>query len=161
MEGKQRIIPVLMVVVTLVIVSLVLAPAYQATGGDTAEQEEPLDMDSLIVQINKSIEGKEDLPAEEVFQDIKILNGIPAKRVPMIMKLGFSRSLGVDCRHCHDVDDLAGNENPKKQVAREMWSMAKVINDRLMGIPNLESERPVVNCTTCHRGDVKPATTME
>jgi hypothetical protein len=161
MGSRNRLISIAVVVAFLAIASIVLAQSEQKASDEAAESEEALDVDALIAEINKSIEGKEELPAEEVFKDIKILNGIPAGRVPMIMKFGFSRSLGVDCRHCHNVDDLAGNENPKKQVAREMWAMGKVINERLMEIPNLESKRPVVNCTTCHRGDVQPATDME
>jgi hypothetical protein len=161
MGSRHRLFSIGVVVAVLALASIVLAQSDQAVESDTTQSLAPLNVDSLIAKINENIEGKEELPAEEVFKDIKILNGIPAGRVPLIMKFGFSRGLGVDCRHCHDVGDLASNENPKKQVAREMWAMSKMINEKLMEIPNLESKQPRVNCTTCHRGDVQPATKME
>jgi hypothetical protein len=42
-----------------------------------------------------------------------------------------------------------------------MSEMAKVINSKfLKEIKNLKSANPVVNCTTCHRGQVKPAVNL-
>ena len=45
-----------------------------------------------------------------------------------------------------------------KQIARDMMAMVAVINnDQLKKIKNLKSPDPVINCTTCHRGQTKPA----
>ena len=45
-----------------------------------------------------------------------------------------------------------------KQVARDMIAMnARLNRELLASIPNLRGPNPVVNCTTCHRGQVKPA----
>jgi hypothetical protein len=158
--GSHRAI-VVAAISLAVLISLGLTVAEQGTSAQEADSEDTFDMDALVAKVQQSIEGKEEMPAEEVFENIEILNGIPAGRVPMIMKFGFSRSLGVDCRHCHNVEKLASNENPKKQVARDMWGMVANVNKQIMEIPNLESKRPVVNCTTCHRGDKQPATNME
>jgi hypothetical protein len=45
-----------------------------------------------------------------------------------------------------------------------MSAMAKAINDTILPrIEGLKSkqDRPVVNCTTCHRGQPKPAINLE
>ncbi len=116
----------------------------------------------FIAAIQEKIKGKEDLPAEEVFDNIDILKGMPAKRVLPIMQMAFSKSLGVKCNHCHSIDDLASEIKPAKEIAREMWRMTRRINQELLtDIDNLQGPQPIVNCTTCHRGDIKPALRME
>jgi len=42
-----------------------------------------------------------------------------------------------------------------------MWGMqAKINNELLKSIDGLKDRRAIVNCTTCHRGAVKPATNL-
>ena len=78
------------------------------------------------------------------------------------MKTGFSRSLGVRCSYCHVIGEWAKDDKPEKDVAREMLRMTASINrDFLPNIKNLKSEHPQVTCATCHRGQEKPATSME
>ena len=114
--------------------------------------------DSAMRGVLRAIAGREQLPAESVFTNIRTLRGIPAGRLPRMMNLGFGRSLGVGCDHCHDPADWASDVKPQKQIARQMFAMTDTINRRLLpGIANLQSAQPVVNCTTCHRGAVKPA----
>ncbi len=130
--------------------------------GDSAAVRSPeaiaAERDSLAKVVLASIAGKEDLPADSVFQNLEVLKGIPASRVPAIMNMGFGRSLGVSCDHCHKVGEWADDSNPKKQVARDMMLMVQAINRDLLGqIQNLESEKPAVNCTMCHRGEPKPS----
>ena len=116
---------------------------------------------AFITAIKEKIKGKENMPAEEVFENIQVLNGIPAGRVLPIMQRGFSQSLGVKCNHCHEFGEWASEVKPKKQVARDMWVMSGKLNRELLSsIKNLESPQPVVNCTTCHRGDAIPKTSM-
>ena len=77
------------------------------------------------------------------------------------MQRAFSQSLGVKCNHCHEFGQWASEVKPKKQVARDMWVMSGTLNRELLStIKNLESPQPVVNCTTCHRGDAIPKTSM-
>ena len=72
--------------------------------------------------------------------------------------MGFARSLGVSCVHCHVPGEWEKDDKPQKQIAREMGGMSRTISgDLLSKIRNLRSEKPAVNCTTCHRGQVKPA----
>jgi hypothetical protein len=133
-----------------------------AEASPTTEPEQPEGLPAFMVAIQEKVKGKEDLPAEEVFEDIDILKGIPAGRVLPLMRTAFSQSLGVRCNHCHVFNEWADNSNPTKDVAREMWRMTGRINRELLaGIDNLGSLEPTVNCTTCHRGEVKPALRME
>src|SRR5215469_3626933 len=55
--------------------------------------------------------GKENLPAELVFQNIQILKGKPASRLPGMMK-ALNHLLGVQCTYCH-VQGAWQNENPE------------------------------------------------
>ena len=116
----------------------------------------------FIVALKESIKGKENLPSEEVWENIKIMKGIPAGRLIPIMQMAFSKSLGVQCNHCHERGDWASDVNPKKEIAREMWVMSGKINRELLpAIEGLQSPQPVANCTTCHRGDVIPKTSLQ
>ncbi len=134
--------------------------ATTSTEADKAEK--PSSPPAFIVAINEKIKGKENLPAEEVFENIEILKGMPASRVLPIMQRAFNKSLGVRCNHCHEFGKWASDVKPTKQIAREMWKMTGQINRELLkNIPNLKSEQAIVNCTTCHRGEVVPAKSLE
>lgn len=124
---------------------------------ETTQPERP-PQPAFITALKESIKGKEQLPAEQVFTNIDVLKGVPAGRIIPIMQFGYSRSLGVQCTHCHVRGNWAADTNPNKEIAREMSRMTKRINQELLKeIKNLKSDQPVVNCTTCHRGQVKPA----
>ena len=112
----------------------------------------------LLLEVRASIAGREGEPAESVFRNIQIHRGKPAGAILGIMRIAYARSLGVGCAHCHDTDDWSSDAKPQKRIAREMSGMVRQINDELLAsIEGLRSERPVVNCTTCHRGQVTPA----
>ncbi|HEY1271728.1 MAG TPA: c-type cytochrome [Terriglobales bacterium] len=114
--------------------------------------------DEKVAEVLKQIAGKEDQPAGAVFKNIQRFAGVPAARMLKIMQFGFSNSLGVSCAHCHVSGQWDKEDKPAKQVARDMGQMVQTINnDLLKNIKNLKSPNPVVNCTTCHRGQVKPA----
>jgi hypothetical protein len=126
-----------------------------STGAQTFNQEQAL------AELRKRIAGQESKPAEEVFKNIQLLKGVPAGRLLKIMEIGYGKSLGVDCTHCHLVGQWEKDEKPTKQIAREMALMVKNINtEYLKNIKNLKSATPVINCTTCHRGQIKPALNM-
>lgn len=123
-----------------------------------AGQTDSFNQEQALAQLRSAISGKENQPAEQVFKNIQILKGIPAGRVLAVMQVGYSKSLGVDCTHCHVPGQWEKEDKPTKQITRDMSEMAKAINTRhLKEIKNLKSPNPVVNCTTCHRGQVKPA----
>lgn len=117
--------------------------------------------DELLAALREQIAGREQEPAEAVFKDIQLFKGRTAQQLLAVMDLGFSRSLGVDCAHCHDVEDWPADTKQQKAVAREMSLMTRELNAKLQTIDGIESEQPVVNCTTCHRGQKKPAISLD
>ena len=115
-----------------------------------------------VADVREAIKGRENLPGDSVFKNLKMFGGMPADRLLRIMEAGWSPALGVSCDHCHVIGEWDKDDKRPKQVARDMSAMARAINtDLLRKIPNLESATPTVNCVTCHRGAVKPATSLE
>ena len=113
-------------------------------------------------EVRARIKGVEEAPDDSVFKNIKIQKGITASHLVNAMEFGYARALGVRCQHCHVEGKYDSEDKKQKQIARDMMVMQQAINDsRLKRIPNLKSAKPVVNCTTCHRGQVKPATSMK
>jgi len=126
--------------------------------------EAGFDQAAALAKLREQIKGKEKEPAETVFKNIQLqaFKGSPADRVLAVMEMGYARSLGVDCTHCHVPGKWESEEKPQKQIARDMQAMAiKISTELLPGIKNLRSRRPGVNCTTCHRGEVKPALNLK
>jgi hypothetical protein len=118
--------------------------------------------ETLMTAMLDHIKGKEDMPAESVYKNIKILKGMPAKRVAGIMTMGFSRSLGMSCRGCHVRNDFASDSIANKRIAREMWAMVQDINkNKLPAIKDIDVQMPMVNCWTCHRGQHEPETNAD
>jgi hypothetical protein len=114
----------------------------------------------LVTDLLATIKGKENRPAGEVFRNVKLLKDVPAGRFLHIMDTGYSRALGVGCDHCHVEDRWEADEKRPKNAAREMIVMLGQINDLLGKMQNIDNTEPAVNCTTCHRGYVKPALQM-
>jgi len=111
-----------------------------------------------LEDLRRQIAGKEETPAEQVFQNVQMFKGAPAARLLRVMETGFSRSLGVDCAYCHVPGQWHLDDKPPKKTAREMMIMARAITgDYLKKIKTIENPNPAVNCTTCHRGQIKPA----
>lgn len=118
------------------------------------------DQAAAIAKLKEQIKGRETEPAEKVYKNIQMpfLKTMPAGRLLQVMEFGYARSLGVTCTHCHTPEKWEAEDKTQKQTARDMVAMMGKINgDLLPGIKNLKSEKPTVNCTTCHRGQVVPA----
>src|SRR5437868_2707554 len=62
------------------------------------------DQAAALAKLREQIKGKEKDPASNVFKNIQMLKQVPAGRLLSIMENGYSRSLGVDCTHCHVSD---------------------------------------------------------
>lgn len=78
---------------------------------------------------------------------------------------GFKAALGVKCSFCHAPSktqpgrmDPASDENPKKDIARDMMRMTMEINSKYISqIPTGDTAKlQMVTCATCHRGKSKP-----
>ena len=153
---------------------LISSPGFErATSAQVAEPKVPIkttptpafDQKAAIEKIKEQIKGKENLPAGEVFENLKDYAKLPAGRLLTVMEFGYSRSLGVDCTHCHTPEDWASDKKVAKATAREMRAMIDKINGEMLpAIKAFEGrtgrQRAIVNCTTCHRGEVKPATRL-
>ena len=90
----------------------------------------------------------EDPPFEQVFNNIQVLNGVPASQKDGIMSF-MAASLGVGCTHCH-VNPWQSDDRPAKLVARRMILMTRSINQEDF------AGRQVVTCFTCHQGHPQP-----
>jgi len=123
----------------------------------------PVDGDAgRLAALREQIKGKEDQPAEVVFKNIQLLKGVPAARMLSIMDVAYKTSLDVSCTYCHDPESWASDEKNEKRVTRQMILMMREINEKyLKPMKGLKSDTPVVNCTTCHRGQEKPALSLE
>ena len=132
-----------------------VAPAAAATPVPAA-----FDQAAAIAKLKEQIKGRENEPAPAVFKNIQtpFVKSIQAARLLAVMEIAYSRSLGVTCTHCHTPEKWEADDKPQKQIARDMAAMMARINGELLpGVKNLKSQRPTINCTTCHRGEVKPA----
>jgi Photosynthetic reaction centre cytochrome C subunit len=129
-------------------------PADLYVYGDSIEK----DRMKYLAQINSQLKGKEQMEVGAVFSNLKVLGGFPAENLPHAMN-AWSRALGVSCGHCHNTADFSSDEKNKKQIARDMVEMGTMISGKIKTIAGL-SQRPVVNCITCHRGEIKPAYKM-
>jgi hypothetical protein len=130
----------------------------QTTASPTSQGDKPFDQAQALADLRKAIAGREEKPAAEVFKNIQMFKAMPAGRLLRVMELGYAKSLGVDCTHCHVAAQWEKEDKPTKQIARDMAAMVTNINkEQLPKIKNLKSAEPGINCTTCHRGQMKPA----
>ncbi len=141
-----------------------MAGAAQAGGAapPAARPKPKFDEAKALADLHKEIAGKENEPAGKVFMDIDLMAGVTAGQLLTIMETGYSRPLGVTCTHCHIPGEWQSNEKKEKEAARGMIQMtAKINNELLPKVKGLDTDhRPEVNCTTCHRGQVRPAIRM-
>src|SRR5438477_12152280 len=97
-------------------------------------------------QVSPANEGK---TAEQVYKNIKVLQGTPANELNQSMHL-MKGALGADCLYCHIEREWEKDVKPPKEVARAMITMMMDINKRQFG------GRQVVTCSTCHNGRPVP-----
>lgn len=146
---------------TLLLVSAAVAAAGRqpapAPAGKPAKPK--FDEAKALADLRKEIAGKENEPAGKVFMDIDVMQNVNAGQLLAIMEKGYARSLGVTCTHCHIPGQWESNEKKEKEAARGMIRMNATINNELLPkVRGLDTDhKPLVNCTTCHRGQVRPA----
>jgi hypothetical protein len=127
-----------------------ILPAHPDTAAESRKRD--------VAEVARTIRGRGRLPAESVYKDIRVLKGLSAGTLLAVMDVGYGRSLGVGCSHCHVSGEWEREDSTRKQVAREMSLMVRRINTELLAkIEHLRSDTARVNCTTCHRGSIKPA----
>ena len=100
-----------------------------------------------VAQVSPANDGK---TAEQVYKNIKVLQGTPANELNQSMHL-MKGAVGLDCLACHIEREWDKDVKPAKEVARKMIVMMNDINTRQFG------GRQVVTCNTCHNGHPVPA----
>ena len=172
MKAKWQRILSSVVVVTFAIMAVILIGGNTRIENIASAQTNPtptpapatgFDQAAAVANLKAQIKGKENDLTPTVFKNIQtpILKSMPAARLLAVMEFGYSRALGVNCTHCHVPDKWESDDKPQKQITRDMVAMSAKINGELLkNIKNLKDTNPVVNCTTCHRGQVIPATNL-
>ncbi len=124
---------------------------------DTLEEERLRYMNEVL----ESIKGKEKMNTDSVFKNIQTFKGVKnfkADHFLMMMNLGWSEGLGVSCTYCHIPGKWESDEKPEKQIARQMYGLRQLVNDKLGTMTGLKSTAPpLINCGTCHHGKPVPA----
>lgn len=113
-------------------------------------QDTQLHKDKALGEEIRIPAGKENLPAEQIFQNIQILKGEPASRLPEMMK-SLNRLLGVQCTYCHVAGAWEKEELEPKRTARRMFQMTRSISEKYF------DGGKGVTCWTCHHGSPKPS----
>ena len=108
---------------------------------------------AALVQAQQAPAEKQ-LMAEQVFQNVQVLKGIPVSEFMGTMGF-FSASLGLNCVFCHVPESLQdwkkfAEDVPRKRMARNMIAMVNTINKSNFG------GRPVITCYSCHHGNERP-----
>jgi Photosynthetic reaction centre cytochrome C subunit len=103
---------------------------------------------ALFAQEEKK--GKKGPSPFENPQNLKLLQ-LKGPELREVM-LSFNAALGVMCTECHVQGNFPSDDNPKKNMARMMITMARDINSKF---PDGQQH---VRCYTCHRGSTAPLT---
>ena len=89
------------------------------------------------------------MSSQSRFKNIKVLNSLSDADINREMQ-SWNKALGVACTHCHEGSNYSSDENPKKEIARKMFTMLTTVNkDFLDG---------KASCVLCHRGSAVPDT---
>lgn len=141
--------------ITIALLALWLADCTApkpATGPAASDPDAPARA-KILESLKKDIAGKENWPADSLYENVKVLKNISAERFLGVMDR-WGQALGVSCDHCHVKNEWASEVKPEKEVTRQMIELTTRINKDLKSIGGLED--PSVSCFSCHRGEVKP-----
>jgi hypothetical protein len=155
---------VLLLIILLIWVSVfALAHPRSVDGNFVSANEDSLEADRMkyMNEVMESIKGREKLPADSVFKNLKVITGqsnISAEHLLWMMNWGWSAELGVSCSHCHVIGKWESDSLATKDIARGMWNMRVKINSEILpGITGMNYDKdPAVSCITCHRGKPIP-----
>jgi hypothetical protein len=113
---------------------------------------------TYVAQVMQKIAGRENQPAEQVFENIQVLKGIPAAELVRKMDNDYAQALGWNCTNCHRLanqGNFASDTSNDKRRARFMQQLQNDINSA--ELPKLyPKDTPSVTCATCHRGYNEP-----
>ena len=122
----------------------------------------PLSPDSLtalrkpaVDKLMAQIAGHENDPAENVFENVRVIKGLTAVQFVQRMD-AYGRALGVRCTFCHVAGNYASDSLRPKQTARLMTTLVADINS--IEMPKINATRPpMATCMTCHHGMMSPS----
>jgi Photosynthetic reaction centre cytochrome C subunit len=89
------------------------------------------------------------IPANEKATSLKVLPPDTDVHGKGSIMEEFRDALLVDCAYCHEGPNWATEENPRKELARQMILMTRSINAQL-------AAQQAVTCYSCHRGAIHP-----
>ncbi|PWT93110.1 MAG: hypothetical protein C5B55_05160 [Blastocatellia bacterium] len=139
---KRRILEI---TITLLSISAVLI----LTGHSAAEDSRIQGGDTTSKSTEKTV--------EQVFKNIKVLNGMPQSKLYPTMRF-MAASLGFQCGSCHVIRngyiDAPADDKPEKQTARQMIKMVIELNKTSF------QGNPTITCNTCHRGHRTPQSAL-
>jgi hypothetical protein len=129
-------------------------------GGARRPRPSPAAMDSMrrgmVARMLTEIAGRENEPAEQVFKNVKLWKGLPARALLDTMN-SYGRALGTTCTGCHVADQWASDNRKNKGIARQMQLMVNDLNTSyLTKVPELDEDHPPVTCAMCHMGSGHP-----
>ena len=134
------------------------APGAGGRGTPLTPEQRAVRRDSIaalraatVAQLMTTIAGKEDLPAGQVFKNVRLMKDVPARRFLVQMDSVFGRSLTRNCTDCHVANDWASDTLPRKRTARVMIDIVNAINTTELAKLG-RARTPQINCVTCHRG---------
>ena len=111
-----------------------------------------------VEEVMKSIAGRENEPADQVFKNVQVLKGLTAAQLVDVMDKQYSTALSWNCTNCHRFaaqGNFASDTSADKRRARFMQQMTNDINTA--ELPKLyPRDTPKVTCATCHRGYNEP-----
>jgi len=81
------------------------------------------------------------------FENIKVMKDMSDTEIRQEMTV-WTEALGTNCNYCHIAGDFPSDMNPKKDIARKMFTMVKTINKDFLG--------GKAKCVLCHRGAAVP-----
>ena len=134
------------------------APGAGGRGNPLTPEQRAVRRDSIaalraatVAQLMTTIAGKEDLPAGQVFKNVRLMKDVPARRFLVQMDSVFGRALSRNCTDCHVASDWASDTLPRKRTARVMIDIVNAINTTELAKMG-RARTPQINCVTCHRG---------
>jgi hypothetical protein len=125
----------------------------------------PMVQDTLrraqVDSIMRTIAGRENEPAGQVFKNVKVLKDMPAGEFLKNMDVNYGRGLGMTCGNCHVTGQFDVDTRKNKRLARDMQEMVNYINaTRLPQMKDIDEDYVRVSCVTCHAGSGHPKNSM-
>jgi len=98
------------------------------------------------------------VPAKEKATNLKVLPPDTEVHGAGTIMEEFRDALLVDCAYCHSGGGgaWAKDDNPRKEIGRQMILMTRQINANFPGTGVYPAQPQAATCYTCHRGDVHP-----